>query len=77
MAKAAVVKALPEGKRLELSNGKSVAYQNLIVCPGLRLAWEKIEGLEQTPFEVLHVPATWHWSLAVQITGFVPVQTPF
>jgi sulfide:quinone oxidoreductase len=46
--KAAVVKALPEGKRLELSNGKSVAYQNLIVCPGLRLAWEKIEGLEQT-----------------------------
>ncbi|WP_317851362.1 FAD/NAD(P)-binding oxidoreductase [Pseudomonas sp. A-B-26] len=46
--KAAVIKALPEGKRLELSNGKSVAYQNLIVCPGLRLAWEKIEGLEQT-----------------------------
>jgi len=46
--KAAVVKALPEGKRLELNNGKSVAYQNLIVCPGLRLAWEKIEGLEET-----------------------------
>jgi hypothetical protein len=35
------------------------------------------EGLEQTPFNVLHVPATWHWSLAVQVTGFVPVQTPF
>jgi len=25
---------------------------------------------------VLHVPATWHWSGAVQTTGFVPVQTP-
>jgi sulfide:quinone oxidoreductase len=46
--KAAVVEVLPDGKRLALSNGKSVAYQNLIVCPGLRLAWEKIEGLEQT-----------------------------
>jgi sulfide:quinone oxidoreductase len=46
--KAAVVEVLPDGKRLALSNGKSVADQNLIVCPGLRLAWEKIEGLEQT-----------------------------
>jgi sulfide:quinone oxidoreductase len=46
--KAAVVGVLPGGKRLELSNGKSIAYQHLIVCPGLRLAWEKIEGLEET-----------------------------
>ena len=33
-------------------------------------------GLEQTPLDVLHVPAVWHWSLAVQVTGFEPVQTP-
>jgi len=45
--KAAVVEVLPDSKRLKLSNGQSVAYQNLIVCPGLRLAWEKIEGLEE------------------------------
>src|SRR3989442_8581704 len=23
-----------------------------------------------------HVPAVWHWSLAVQVTGLAPVQTP-
>jgi sulfide:quinone oxidoreductase len=46
--KAAVVEVLPDSKRLTLSNGQSVAYQNLIVCPGLRLAWENIEGLEET-----------------------------
>jgi len=33
-------------------------------------------GFEHCPVEVLHVPATWHWSDAVQTTGFVPVQTP-
>jgi hypothetical protein len=26
-------------------------------------------GLEQSPDPGLHVPATWHWSLAVQTTG--------
>ena len=33
-------------------------------------------GFEQTPVDVLHVPALWHWSLAVQTTGFAPVQVP-
>jgi hypothetical protein len=33
-------------------------------------------GFEHTPLDVLHVPATWHWSLAVQLTGFAPVHTP-
>jgi len=33
-------------------------------------------GFEQTPVDVLQVPATWHGSLAVQTTGFEPVQTP-
>ena len=46
--KAAVVEVLPDTKRLTLNNGQSVAYQHLIVCPGLRLAWEHIEGLEET-----------------------------
>ena len=25
---------------------------------------------------MLQVPTSWHWSLAVQTTGFVPVQVP-
>jgi hypothetical protein len=32
-------------------------------------------GFEHTPVEGLHVPATWHWSLAVQVTA-VPVHVP-
>lgn len=46
--KAAVLEILPDSKRLTLSTGQRVAYQHLIVCPGLRLAWESIEGLEET-----------------------------
>ena len=33
-------------------------------------------GSLQTPVPGLHVPTVWHWSLAVQVTGFEPVQTP-
>ena len=33
-------------------------------------------GFEQTPVPVLQTPATWHWSRAVQTTGFEPVQVP-
>src|SRR5204863_6020108 len=34
-------------------------------------------GLEHWPVAVLQVPATWHWSEAVQTMGFEPVQVPF
>jgi hypothetical protein len=33
-------------------------------------------GFEQVPIAGLHVPATWHWSDAVHVTGLAPVQTP-
>src|SRR2546426_8142480 len=33
-------------------------------------------GFERTPASALQVPATWHWSSAVQTTGFDPVQGP-
>src|SRR5438309_31212 len=33
-------------------------------------------GFEQTPVVVSQVPATWHWSLALQTTGFEPTQAP-
>src|SRR5438093_1270414 len=35
-----------------------------------------LAGLEQVPVDVLQVPAVWHWSWAVQTTGFGPVQVP-
>jgi sulfide:quinone oxidoreductase len=38
----------PDNNSVQLSDGTSIKYQQLIVCPGLRLAWEKIEGLQET-----------------------------
>ncbi|RON50253.1 NAD(P)/FAD-dependent oxidoreductase [Pseudomonas frederiksbergensis] len=43
---AAVTDIAADSKHLTLDDGRTVGYQNLIVCPGLRLAWEKIEGLQ-------------------------------
>src|SRR5207247_10810056 len=34
-------------------------------------------GLEHVPVAGSHVPATWHWSKAVQTTGLDPTQLPF
>ena len=33
-------------------------------------------GFVHTPVVWLHCPATWHWSSAVQVTGFPPVHVP-
>lgn len=38
----------PENKQVTLSDGSTVAYKVLIVAAGIRLAWEKIEGLADT-----------------------------
>ena len=43
--------------------------------PSLHAVPSGAVGFEQ-PVAGLHVPATWHWSLAVHTTGFVPVHTP-
>ena len=46
--KASLSAFAPERNVVLLSDGKELTYQQLIVCPGLELAWEKIEGLEET-----------------------------
>ncbi|QXI17795.1 NAD(P)/FAD-dependent oxidoreductase [Pseudomonas hamedanensis] len=38
----------PDKRQLTLNDQRTIGYQNLIVCPGLRLAWEKIEGLQES-----------------------------
>ena len=45
---AAVTGLLPDEHTLVLDSGQRVSWNNLIVCPGLRLAWEKIEGLQES-----------------------------
>nr|WKF58679.1 Sulfide dehydrogenase [flavocytochrome c] flavoprotein chain [Paraburkholderia busanensis] len=38
----------PGQHTVRLDDGRSIGYRRLIVCPGLRLAWDRIEGLEAT-----------------------------
>ncbi|MCX7554189.1 TIGR01244 family sulfur transferase [Marinicella sp. S1101] len=46
--KEAVAAFEPENNSLILSGCKVVKYEHLIVCPGLKLDWESIEGLTNT-----------------------------
>jgi len=38
----------PENNSLTLDSGDTVNYQRLIVCPGLKLDWDAVEGLRDT-----------------------------
>ena len=38
----------PESNQVTLADGTTITYRVLIVAPGIRLAWEKIDGLEGT-----------------------------
>ena len=46
--KASLCAFAPQRKVVLISDGTELGYQQLIVCPGLQLAWENIEGLEET-----------------------------
>jgi sulfide:quinone oxidoreductase len=38
----------PENNQVTLADGSTVAYEVMVVAPGIRLAWEKIAGLTET-----------------------------
>jgi hypothetical protein len=44
--------------------------------PSLQLVPLVATGFEHVPVVGLHVPTVWHWSDAVQVTGFDPTQAP-
>ncbi len=46
--RAAVQSFQPENNLVMLDNQTGIAYQQLIVCPGLKLNWAGVEGLEET-----------------------------
>lgn len=46
--KAAVAAFEPKNNSVILAGCRIVTYQHLIVCPGLKLDWQKIEGLPET-----------------------------
>ena len=51
----------------------SVCVQKLASLHAVPFA---LTGLEQTPVATAQVPAVWHWSSAVQVTGLAPVHVP-
>src|SRR5438094_2245590 len=51
----------------------SVPLQNR---PSLQAVPLAAAGLEHWPVAGSHVPASWHWSEAVQVTGLLPTQLP-
>lgn len=65
----------PENNRVVLADGHAVHYEQLIVCPGLRLEWEKIEGVEETlgkngvTSNYRYDLAPYTWQLVSQIKG--------
>ena len=38
----------PDNNQVTLADGSTLTYEALVVAPGIRLAWEKIEGLAET-----------------------------
>lgn len=46
--KSSVSKLEPENNAVLLDSGKTVGYDYLVVCPGLVLNWQGVEGLEDT-----------------------------
>ncbi|MBV7296708.1 TIGR01244 family sulfur transferase [Enterovibrio paralichthyis] len=46
--KSAVAAFLPEENKLLLDGCRTVQYEHLVVCPGIKLDWDKIEGLTET-----------------------------
>ncbi|MBP6180741.1 FAD/NAD(P)-binding oxidoreductase [Flavobacterium sp.] len=46
--KEAVTTFLPEKNTVLCSNDKEITYDYLIVCPGIQLDWDKIDGLKET-----------------------------
>ena len=46
--KAAVASFAPENNSLTLEDGTALSYERLIVCPGLKLDWDAVEGLKET-----------------------------
>jgi len=46
--KKAVATFEPEADQVTFADGATMTYGNLVVCPGLKLDWDRIEGLRET-----------------------------
>lgn len=46
--KEAAAEFLPDSNAVRLADGSTVGYDFLVACPGLKLDWKKVAGLEET-----------------------------
>jgi sulfide:quinone oxidoreductase len=46
--RAAATKLDPDNNQIQLSDGRNLAYDILVVTPGLKLDWDKVTGLRET-----------------------------
>lgn len=66
--KSAVQRFQPEANSVTLIDGRVLGYRQLVVCPGLKLDWQAIDGLEHTlgrngvtsNYRYDLAPYTWH-----------------
>jgi len=71
----------PDRNAIELQDGGTLTYRVLVVAPGLRLAWEKIEGLPEAlgrngvTSNYSYDTAPYTWELVQQLRGGVALFT--
>ena len=77
-AHASVVQALPSLQAIEVPTHRPALQASPVVhaLPSSQALPFARAGIEHRPVEGLQVPASWHWSDAMQTTGFVPTQLP-
>ncbi|MFF0292771.1 FAD-dependent oxidoreductase [Kitasatospora sp. NPDC004614] len=67
--RSAAVAVDPEAREVALDDGGTVSYDQLVVCPGIQLDWDRIPGLEaglgkdglSSNYSYQHAPATWRF----------------
>ena len=52
-----VARIEPQERRVQLASGGALSYDRLVVAPGIRFLWERIEGLSETA--ALRMPHAW------------------
>ena len=74
----------PDENQVTLRSGQTISYDYLVVCPGLQLDFEKIEGLSETlgkngvccNYSVDHVEYTWETLQKMQSGNALFTQPP-
>ena len=66
-----VVSIDPKLKRVHLKDGQSIQYEFLIVATGLKLNWDKIEGLQQTHLGQNGLCSIYHYDAVDKTAEFI------